>query len=374
MFLTVDLRDSEGFSHKIKQILFHDQATILDLRHKLKEKFFINKSDQILFHNGQRIDLLFGTLEEIGVKHGDTILLKHDKLDMWLVCCDFAGKLAKKNAEPVKARLAKHASKILVILEDSNFFVTYTSFHDKLEELSGMFDCYVIGIEESIQKAVRVYFKKFFADEALAIKFSPKPSTGAQGGFIAHVADDIFFVKNHAFVDRPSAHSRVDKREIFIYRLLHFIPSAYPGSFTSAIALHIATKKVEGFQTRAQRSSCPFTAAHQMQLDLIKNIFYLSDLNSGNYGIDEKLQLTIIDFVVLPQECCIHTASMFGQQLDHPSLNVIVKNWDLLKNFTEATESITNDCKQMSNIIWREGYDEFLKVVLENIKLLNKML
>ncbi|CAP26157.2 Protein CBG06246 [Caenorhabditis briggsae] len=183
---------------------------------------------------------------------------------------------------------------------------------------------------------------------------------------------------------RGSAHSRVDKREIFVYRLLqfigvgadaHFIPSAYSRCYTSALALHIATKRVQGFQKkRALRSACPFTDEHQMRLDLIRNLLYLGDLNSRNYGLDDKHQLIIIDFVVLPQESCIHSATLFGQRLDHPSLNMIIKNWKLLENFTKATESIANDCKRMESIIWRDGYDKYLKVVLENIKLLNNML
>ncbi|CAP26156.1 Protein CBG06247 [Caenorhabditis briggsae] len=113
------------------------------------------------------------------------------------------------------------------------------------------------------EDAVGSYFRKYFANEALSITFSPKPDTGAQGGFIVHVADADYFVKNHTFMGRGSAHSRVDKREIFVYRLLqfigvgadaHFIPSAYSRCYTSALALHIATKR--GTTPRKLYSQC----------------------------------------------------------------------------------------------------------------------
>ena len=55
---------------------------------------------------------------------------------------------------------------------------------------------------------------------------------------------------------------------------------------------------VEDFKKRALRSKCSFTADHQSLLDLIKNVLYLEDLNSGNYGLDHKHQLMIVDFVV----------------------------------------------------------------------------
>lgn len=56
---------------------------------------------------------------------------------------------------------------------------------------------------------------------------------------------------------------------------------------------------VLGFQKRANRSTCTFTNNHQIEMDLIKNMLYLSDLNSGNFGLDEKQQLAIVDFGVI---------------------------------------------------------------------------
>ncbi|UMM28920.1 hypothetical protein L5515_011531 [Caenorhabditis briggsae] len=360
-------------------------ATIKQLHDKILSRFHIGiEYQQIYDSKNSRIDLLKGSLEGVGLKDNETLILKHSGLHDWAACLVFADSVTQKKPDHLKAKFAKQGSKILIHLENCEFFATYPTFADKFVELSTVFDRFIIGVEESIKIAVGSYFRKYFANEALSITFSPKPDTGAQGGFIVHVADADYFVKNHTFMGRGSAHSRVDKREIFVYRLLqfigvgadaHFIPSAYSRCYTSALALHIATKRVQGFQKkRALRSACPFTDEHQMRLDLIRNLLYLGDLNSRNYGLDDKHQLIIIDFVVLPQESCIHSATLFGQRLDHPSLNMIIKNWKLLENFTKATESIANDCKRMESIIWRDGYDKYLKVVLENIKLLNNML
>lgn len=115
---------------------------------------------------------------------------------------------------------------------------------------------------------MKSYFKNHYKDDQLAVNFLPKPDTGAQvipfyflhhsshnafqGGFICQVANDEFFVKNHTFMGRSSNHSRVDLRELFMYRVLHlmgagaephFIGSAYSDVYVSKLVLHIATKR-----------------------------------------------------------------------------------------------------------------------------------
>lgn len=56
---------------------------------------------------------------------------------------------------------------------------------------------------------------------------------------------------------------------------------------------------VPGFQRRADRSACNFTQNHQAQLGLLENTFYLKDLHYGNYGLDGKLELAVVDFGVI---------------------------------------------------------------------------
>ncbi|CAD6192090.1 unnamed protein product [Caenorhabditis auriculariae] len=353
-----------------KRIELDPQIHVDDLVKEIENVTSIPPKFQQIKFRGDELPDVERPLQDI--KFGEEIVVKHSGLHNWAACLVFAESVTQKKPDHLKAKFAKRGSKILIALENCDFFDTYPSFANKFVELSTVFDRFIIGVEENIKIAVASYFRNYFANEALSITFSPKPDTGAQGGFIVHVANADYFVKNHTFMGgRGSAHSRVDKREIFVYRLLqfmgigadaHFIPSAYSRCYTSALALHIATKRVQGFFKRAHRSACPFTDEHQMLLDLIRKLLCLCDLNSGNYGLNDKHQLIIIDFMVIPQESCIHSATLFGQRLDHPSLNMIIKNWNLLENFTKATESIADDCKRMEHIIWRNSYDEYLKL------------
>uniref|UniRef100_A0A7E4URS9 PI3K/PI4K domain-containing protein n=1 Tax=Panagrellus redivivus TaxID=6233 RepID=A0A7E4URS9_PANRE len=228
-----------------------------------------------------------------------------------------------------------------------------------------------------ICSAVKAYFQNLHNNVHLAVKFLPKPNTGAQGGFICQVANEDYFIKNHTFMGRSANHSRVDLRELFVYRALflmgtgaepHFIGSGYSNAYISKLALHIATKRVPGFQRRADRSTCSFSDDHQTQLNIIKEIFFLTDLNSGNVGLDDRKRLAIVDFVVEPSQNCIHRPNVFDKFREIPEpCKDSLRTWNLLESANTAKSSLRNDQQRLGRIIWREGYEEYLEIVMKNI-------
>ncbi|CAJ0582934.1 unnamed protein product, partial [Mesorhabditis spiculigera] len=316
-------------------------------------------------------------------KDFDEVVVKHDGLKTWAACLVIADGMTKKKADHLKSKHAKHGVQLLNNLESANFFATYPGFYERNIDISDTFDRYVIGIEENIKLAVTSYFKNHYKDDQLAVNFLPKPDTGAQGGFICQVANGEFFVKNHTFMGRSSNHSRVDLRALFVYRVLHlmgagaephFIGTAYSNVYVSKLALHIATKRVPGFQRRANRSTCNFSANHQMQLNLIQEIFYLSDLNSGNFGLDEQQRLFVVDFVVAPPKDCVHRASVFDQFRENTeTCEEALRNWNLLENVNATNSSLLDDRQRLNRIIWRDGYDEYLENVLRNVNLFQNL-
>ncbi|CAI4224958.1 unnamed protein product [Auanema sp. JU1783] len=154
----------------------------------------------------------------------------------------------------------------------------------------------------------------------------------------------------------------------------HFIRTTYSNLYVSKLALHIATEKVPGFQRRADRLTCNFTAKHQMQLNIIKEIFFLSDLNSGNFGLDEREPLVVVDFVVLPPKDCVHRFTVFNQFCDNTeTCKMALRNWNLLESVNAAKSTLQNDNQRLNSIIWRDGYDEYLETVLANVNLFQNL-
>lgn len=88
--------------------------------------------------------------------------------------------LKKRKPEHLKSKSAKDGSRYLEFLENAEFFFTYPSFYNTCMELRDQFDRYVIGIEENIKLAVKLYFKNYFQNQELNVNFISKPHTGAQ--------------------------------------------------------------------------------------------------------------------------------------------------------------------------------------------------
>ena len=246
----------------------------------------------------------------------------------------------------MKSKIAKQGSLFLHILYRKNFIRMYSKFLDEDFDMSDLFQQCIIGVDECMKLATSCYFEQYYRNYELKIEFFPKSHAGAQvglnktspcyllsvfhlhlefqGGFICKTETEEFFVKNHTFItSHESQHSRPDHCKVFIYRLLHligvgaephFIPNKHSKKYAFTLAFYIATKRgnlliyfgtiytiivVSGFKRRADHSSCHFTSQHQLQLDMLKCLFCLTDLNSGNYGLDENEQLFIIDFMVI---------------------------------------------------------------------------
>ena len=54
-----------------------------------------------------------------------------------------------------------------------------------------------------------------------------------------------------------------------------------------------------GFHRYADYPERSFIDNHRIQLGLLKNMFYLKDLNYGNYSLDDNRELAVVDFEVI---------------------------------------------------------------------------
>jgi hypothetical protein len=176
---------------------------------------------------------------------------------------------------------------------------------------------YLDGNAEVIQAAVREHFLaqhcKSGLDESLYdISFAPKKS-GIQTGFICDVSNGTqtarYYIKTHQYgptEDNPKSLKQPDTKELFVYKLLHYIgigPQVHfiiPSHGTKR-TIYIATKDCHlVLLSSLNKDTANNTAL--LQLDLISRILCLRDCttNSSNCGqVGEKAM--IIDFRIEKQ-------------------------------------------------------------------------
>jgi hypothetical protein len=217
----------------------------------------------------------------------------------------------------VRIDRAKDALKLAELLRDSGFlyqnkerFELYETLHSKIAE-------YLDGNAEVIQAAVREHFLaqhcKSGLDESLYdISFSTKKS-GIQTGFICDVSNGTqtarYYIKTHQYgptEDNPKSLKQPDTKELFVYKLLHYIgigPQVHfiiPSHGTKR-TIYIATKDCHlVLLSSLTKDTANNTAL--LQLDLISRILCLRDCatNSSNCGqVGEKAM--IVDFRIEKQ-------------------------------------------------------------------------
>jgi hypothetical protein len=176
---------------------------------------------------------------------------------------------------------------------------------------------YLDGNAEVIQAAVREHFLaqhcKSGLDESLYdISFAPKKS-GIQTGFICDVSNGTqtarYYIKTHQYgptEDNPKSLKQPDTKELFVYKLLHYIgigPQVHfiiPSHGTKR-TIYIATKDCHlVLLSSLTKDTANNTAL--LQLDLISRILCLRDCttNSSNCGqVGEKAM--IVDFRIEKQ-------------------------------------------------------------------------
>ncbi|CAI4224890.1 unnamed protein product [Auanema sp. JU1783] len=142
----LNLLDHDGVSHCKMPSIFKKETSIEQLNEFMRSVWQINVEYQELFLNEQQILTLDSTLEELGVKKGDEIVVKHSRLHAWVACLMIADNLTKQKAEHLNSKNAKMGVQLLNNLDSNSFFSTYSRFLKKRIEISELFDRYVIGI------------------------------------------------------------------------------------------------------------------------------------------------------------------------------------------------------------------------------------
>ncbi|KAI6229390.1 hypothetical protein M3Y95_00526100 [Aphelenchoides besseyi] len=287
MFLRIHLHDNKDEVHRSVKLKFEAQTTIEQLEDKIQSVFLIApEMQQILDAIGRRIDLL-----------------KHADLNIWIA---FSGHFdsAKNHMDKRRKQKAKEnvkfALELMTVLKKNNFSNT--------ENYASILDC----DDDQLKNAAILYFLCLFKDDpqkpSTQVVFSPKPNTGAQGGFVCSVkrSEEIlgkYFLKTHSGISNlPSGNQPADLCELLIYKRMHLVRMGQEVHFlanahTSCSGTYIATKEVPSFRPAATKKLVMPTS-ESYKLDMLRIIFYLRDLesNNNNYGLDGNDKLCIVDF------------------------------------------------------------------------------
>ena len=236
----------------------------------------------------------------------------------WNEFVEIGNTIHKKIGKAYKTHLVKYALSLSDLLLDNGFIPKlpikdqqlYKTLLPKIAE-------YLDGNAEVIQAAVREHFLaqhcKSGLDESLFdISFAPKKS-GIQTGFICDVSNGTqtarYYIKTHQHgptEDNAKSMQHPDTKELFVYKLLHYIgigPHVHfiIPSHGAKRTIYIATKDCHlVLLSSLTKDTANNTAL--LQLDLISRILCLRDCttNSSNCGqVGEKAM--IVDFRIEKQ-------------------------------------------------------------------------
>ncbi|KAI6188675.1 hypothetical protein M3Y98_00379700 [Aphelenchoides besseyi] len=399
MFLILELRDDEEKCHRAVRLEFEAQATIQQLRDKIQFTFqILPEMQQVVDSNNRRIDLLVGTIESAGIQDNETLIVKHAHLGIFAhfeYSMDSTKKEVQKKRDHKAKEYIKLAFKQLTILNESDFFSAYTSFHSRFREFNENYASYLDTDDDQLKKAAEFYFALFFKDDPqnplIRTVFSSKFDLGSQGGLICSVkrSEEIlgnYYLKSHLGLSSktPSGHQAVDLRELLIYKLLqllgigpvvHFLPNVHMSCF----GLYIATEEVPGFR-RADKVVMPTYESYK--LDILREIFYLIDLrsNNSNYGLNKDDKLCIVDFQIGNHARSIKSSlrSYLKSNERIELYKTCMRDWRLLDMVQSADEQISLQKQLLKerSIFARasDDYKDYRQKISENIQFASEIL
>jgi len=409
MYLIIDLQDHKNESHDSFQLELQDQATIKQLKNEIHSAFRIKpESQRIVDRNDRRIDLLVGSLEGVGIKDCETLVLKHAELPLWSTYCNYVEAVNKSQDKRVEN--AKRCVELHMQLMGSDFFNVYLRFDDyRLKHQAEVAAC-ADGDLEMIAKAAENHFllqhgRRGGTSEA-GFEFSYEPRSDGMRGSRRGIIVDVklhgekesikYSIKCHHYgTSSFSKGSPPSIIELFCYKLLELIkvgpavqfifPTVHTGSKT---ATYIATEWSNKFVRLSDiLNENDFNIEALVQLCLLDVLLFIGDLHGDNCGQwSDTRKAAVVDLMPLPY--LTHPKvkeAMFGLiklKLDNVPRDLleecpreefwsIVKKcldeWNLLSEIERAAELIVKEKDQMKALkIGFIGIDDKSKYTVTN--------
>uniref|UniRef100_A0A8R1IBT6 Ubiquitin-like domain-containing protein n=1 Tax=Caenorhabditis japonica TaxID=281687 RepID=A0A8R1IBT6_CAEJA len=381
MFIVIDLRDHENKSYDTVKF---DLATIKQLQDKILSRFQIGiEYQQIYDSKNSRIDLLNGSLEGVGLKDNETLILKHAELPWWSQYKKAVG-IAMK-AGPDRMENAKEAVKLHMRLLEKGFFNVYSSFNEFRLENHYKVASWTDGNTELMREAtrnhfLRQHFKRGADDESdFVCRFEARPRDlgGSRKNTLAYV----------------QLHGEKEETK-------YNVNDKLTGSRTS---MYIATKWCDNFVPISHIEEEDVSADILVQILLLGTFLFIDDLHSDNCGQWKGTkEAAIVDF--MPRAYTSYTnvkkalldnsSSVYWEAIHIDALEKCneksrlemakecLKKWDLLSKIEMANEQIKPEKDRMKRQdIGFKGFnspteelDQYIIAVKENLTKLTVML
>jgi len=140
--LILDLQDHTESSCQKRFFKFSTETTIEQLMRKIKHYLAIDEEYQLLYFKGDQILSLNSTLQRIGLKDEDTIVVKHSSLPTWDAFLKELNTFNNTQYEETKRNNFDMCKEFNRKLKDVRFYSTYPSFADQSNKIMDMFSQY----------------------------------------------------------------------------------------------------------------------------------------------------------------------------------------------------------------------------------------
>lgn len=243
--------------------------------------------------------------------------MTHNQSNLWELLEKNMNDFENSHIPDERKALAKNLISQAEVLQKS-FFMSFVSLGKKYDEQRSKFfktiDKHGPIISEVVQSYFITFYKKTKKHEP-NITFLGKQA-GSRLGTIARIECDnestVFYVKtNHdAGSSSTSSYARQppDLRELLMYKLLEHAKIGpcvhFPSNNLTVFIVLIATKEVKELKLLSQfeanpTSDLPTEVVEAVaQAYLLTCIFGLADLHGDNFGLDERNNLSIVDFYI----------------------------------------------------------------------------
>ncbi|KAI6200044.1 hypothetical protein M3Y96_00691700 [Aphelenchoides besseyi] len=379
MELIIDLQDHTGKSHRKVLLKFGDEATVEQLKDQIQSTFQIPVNKQEIFCGEERVDL-FGSnslLSQLNLKRVDALIVKHAQLPNWNAYLEEVERIRRITTSEATSRrkgIAIRAREQLSPLDDSDFFVAYSTFLSQREDIDAEINYLVHNSMKYLKRSVDAYFAQHFSGHEVKLVDKPKDLGGVQLGLFVFVKESSSGLTNKYYAKKtgnlpkvefaPTSKQTIDLPELFVYHLLslfgvgadevHIVPDT-----TKSEYVYLATKLIDDFCTgsgktlktgRNVRAEARNDRGITKQLELLQGLLCLNDLfeNSGNYGMVERQddsakglvqEPKIVDFKANAKG----TPKISKSRQDTSHFESYILKWKLLENVENGKQVVLDN-------------------------------
>ncbi|CAB3405683.1 unnamed protein product [Caenorhabditis bovis] len=205
--LILNLQDHEGSSHRKKPLKFDKETSVEQLSKAINSLWNIDEKYQELFFNGQQILSLKSTLQDIGVKDDDEIVVCHTMLINWRTYIQMINEIKRMTTSGVtdqRREIALKARIQLSPLYSSNFFGVYPSLAIEEVNIGKSLNFLIHNTKKYLHRSVSAYFQTAYPGKTVELKNKSEEFAGVHLGVFVFIDNEpSYYAKTLGSVPGP---------------------------------------------------------------------------------------------------------------------------------------------------------------------------